>query len=243
MWIKTLNDTLEITYIILWSCSYYSQVYTTIKEKNGDGYSINFQIISLTSTIYLLIYSFYLLTKEINFITIMDSLYSLNCVIIILVQIILTFYYPRKINKIKLSPFLIIFFSLFFIAFYYFVGISYFKTDFDQFLLFIGFSKLNIAVVKYVFQIFLLYDRKNTYGMSIWNFFFDFFGAVLSLFQQFVGLFWVYDIESFNVTRFVLGVVTVFFDFVIFYQYFCLYKKRYNNLAIVKKEDNNRLMD
>ena len=172
----------------------------------------------------------------------MDVIYSINTIIIMTIQIILTLYYPRKINKLNLGPFLIIIFTLCFIAFYYFIGLSFFYTNFDQFLLFIGFSKLNITVVKYCFQIFLLFDQKSTYGMGAWNFLSDFIGAVLSLCEQFIGVFWVYDIDSFNVTRFILGVVTIFFDCVIFYQYFYLYKKR-DSFLEVEKEGENELID
>ena len=119
---------------------------------------------------------------------------------------------------------MIIIVSLLFILFYYFIGLNFFFTDTNQFLLFIGFSKLNITVVKYIYQIYILYDRKNTYGMSIWSFISDFIGGILSLIQQFIGTFFIYGNDSFNVTRFVLGVVTVFFGLIIFYKYFYLYK-------------------
>ena len=239
MWIKALNIILEISYIIIWSSGYYTQVFITIKEKNGEGYSLNFQLMNLISAIYLLIYSLYLLTIELNFVTIMDTLYSIDAVILITIIIILTFYYPRKINKLSLSSFLVITVSVFFILFYYFVGMKYFKTNLNQFLLFIGFSKLNMTVIKYVYQIFLLYDRKNTYGLSYWNFLSDLIGGFLSLFQQFIASYFLYSKESFNITRFALGIVTVVFDIIILYQYFFVYKKRYNDLSMKKNYNSN----
>ena len=232
---QKLNKAFEISYIFLWSFGFYSQIFTTIKKKTGDGYSLNFQIIGLTSTFYLLAYNIYLLKIQKTFITIMDTLYAINTIILMSVQISLSLYYPRKVNKFTWSSFVIIFISVFFLLFYY-LSLSIFHTGFHDFIIFVGFSKLNITIVKYVFQIFLNYDRKNCYGLSIIYFIVDFFGSFFSLSQQSLGLYFFFDLKSFNYTRFFLGIVSIFFDLVIFLQYFFFYPLRYDN---VRREKSN----
>ena len=234
MLIHTLNITFETSYIFLWSFGFYSQIYTTIKKKTGDGYSLNFQIIGLTSTLYLLTYNIYLLNKKKNYITIMDTIYAINTIILMSVQILLCYYYPRKINKLSWSSFVIIFVSILFIFLFY-ISSSFFEIGAREFIIFIGFSKLNITVVKYIFQVFLNFDRKNCFGLSIFYFLSDFFGSFFSLLQQGIGFYFFFDLDSFNYTRFFLGIVSIFFDLIIFIQYFFFYPLKYDNLRKEKK--------
>ena len=179
--LNIFNIIFEITYIFLWSIGFYTQIFTTIKKKNGNGFSLNYQFLFLISSTYFSIYSTYLAFKEPKFITIIDSIYAIQASLIGSILFVLTLLFPRSSNKLSWSSFIIIFSTFFMIFIYYFFFFRNGLCDFYEFFLFIGYSKVNITIVKYLYQIFLNFDRKNTFGFSVYYFLFYFFGAFFSL--------------------------------------------------------------
>jgi cystinosin len=95
---------LEIAYTIIWSVSFYFQVYTTYKSKRGDGYSLDFQFLNIIGFAYYSGYNIYdYLHNNTEAEGIMDMVFSIHALLISIVLVIQTYYYPRKVNKISWS--------------------------------------------------------------------------------------------------------------------------------------------
>jgi uncharacterized protein with PQ loop repeat len=95
---------LEITYTIVWSVSFYCQVYTTWKSKRGDGYSLDFQFLNIIGFGYYSGYNIYdYLHNNTKAEGIMDMVFSIHAFLISVVLVFQTYYYPRKVNKISWS--------------------------------------------------------------------------------------------------------------------------------------------
>ena len=115
-----------------------------------------------------------------------------------------------------------------------------FPTAFNTFRLG-GYCKALITFVKYCPQVYLNFRRKSTVGWSIINIMLDFTGGSCSILQQvfqFVdaGLendHWDFfdpsnSGDAFNIVKFLLGVIAVFFDIIFLVQHYCLYRNRHD---------------
>lgn len=95
---------LEIIYTIVWSVSFYFQVYTTYKTKRGDGYSMDFQVMNILGFGYYAGYNIYdFLHNDTKAEGIMDMIFSIHAFLISIFLVIQTLYYPRKVNKVSWS--------------------------------------------------------------------------------------------------------------------------------------------
>jgi hypothetical protein len=110
--------------------------------------------------------------------------------------------------------------------------------------LWLGYIKLVITVVKYVPQAIMNYRRKSTVGWSIGNIFLDFTGGFLSVLQIFIdgantGNWDVFaGGGSFNIAKFALGFTSMVFDILFFCQHYFIYPNRKDNDAVVQQEDS-----
>jgi cystinosin len=90
----------------------------------------------------------------------------------------------------------------------------------------LGNIKAFLTVVKYAPQAWLNFQRKSTRGLSILQFTLDLTGAVLSLAQLTIDSVHGGDWSAVlaNPAKLALGNVTVFFDLLVFFQHFYLYR-------------------
>lgn len=98
-----------------------------------------------------------------------------------------------------------------------------------------GYNKAVITFLKYMPQVYLNYSRKSTVGWSILNIMLDFTGGSLSILQQVIDMcyrglsdgdwsFFGSGGDAFNIVKFLLGVMSCFFDIIFFIQHFVLYR-------------------
>jgi hypothetical protein len=100
-----------------------------------------------------------------------------------------------------------------------------------------GYCKALITLLKYCPQVYLNYCRKSTIGWSIFNILLDFTGGVFSITQEVIDLTYLgmttgeWDIlgnkgDTFNIVKFFLGVISIFFDVVFMIQHWILYPEK-----------------
>jgi len=91
-----------------------------------------------------------------------------------------------------------------------------------------GYAKAAITFVKYVPQVILNYRRKSTVGWSLANVMLDFSGGVLSMLQLVINSVAFgepfFQPGAFNVVKFILSIMSIFFDSIFMFQHFVLYK-------------------
>ena len=90
-----------------------------------------------------------------------------------------------------------------------------------------GLGKVMITFVKYIPQVVLNIKRKSTFGWAIENILLDFTGGSLSFIQIFIDWFASGNTEQFsgglNVAKFLLGIISMFFDVLFMVQHYCIY--------------------
>ena len=89
----------------------------------------------------------------------------------------------------------------------------------------LGYIKVCTTVMKYGPQVYLNWKRGSTKGWSLTNVVFDCLGGVLSVTQlildsAYSGNWSPMSRQGFNVPKFTLGFVTIFFDLIFVYQFY-----------------------
>lgn len=218
---------LGVAYTIIWSLSFYFQAHLIYKVKHAGGYSLDFQILNIIGFgFYSVSNIYYLMTNESSFSSIMDLAFAVHAFLISVVIMAQTFYYPRYANKGHTSVYLIIGLVIIMTLIYYYLNENYVHGKGKDVWIFMGLSKSLISTTKYMYQIFLNYERQTCHGFSISNIKLDISGGSLSLTQDLLKIF-VLGIDIFseksNIPKFVLSIVVIFFDLAFFFQYYVLY--------------------
>lgn len=91
-----------------------------------------------------------------------------------------------------------------------------------------GYCKAAITFVKYVPQVYLNYARQSTVGWSLANVMLDFTGGSLSMLQIVINALAlgepVFTGDAFNVVKFILSIMSIFFDLIFMFQHYVLYR-------------------
>ena len=218
---------LGVFYTVIWSSSFYFQFFLNIRVKHSDGYSLDYQLFNLIGFTYFSISNFhYLSQNDLSLDSLMDLVFSVHALFITIVILIQTFYYPRYKNRVSYGTYVILLVTLLTSFSYQFFNLRFFGGRASDLWIYVGMSKALLSTIKYFYQIALNYDRKSTYGFSMWNVFFDIMGGSASLAQTLV----VMHINSekilgdkTNLPKICLSVVTIFFDFILIYQHYAHY--------------------
>lgn len=94
--------------------------------------------------------------------------------------------------------------------------------------MFFGYVKVFVTLLKYNPQVHLNFRNQSTEGMSILAFILDFSGGVLSLMQNYLDAY-NYSDQAYiygNLPKLGISFVTLFYDLLLMFQHFVLYKKR-----------------
>ena len=221
---------LGILYTIIWSSSFYFQIALNYKVKHSDGYSLNFQFFNFFGFAYYSVSSWhYLIVQKADIDSIIDLAFALHGFVITIVILGQTFYYPRIVNRLNSGAILILLITIVMSVVYYFLNINVYDGKTSDTWIFIGLSKALLSLVKYLYQIFLNYDRKSTHGFSIINVILDMTGGITSLIQVILKILW-YSEEVFgdktNIPKMALSVVVLLFDLILIYQHYGIYRGR-----------------
>jgi cystinosin len=92
-----------------------------------------------------------------------------------------------------------------------------------------GYAKLLISFLKYSPAVYWNWKRKSTKGWSIFNIILDLVGATFSIASGGLSV-----SNGLNVTKMILAIMTIGYDFIFVIQHYCLY----NDKNKKKREDN-----
>lgn len=107
--------------------------------------------------------------------------------------------------------------------------IGYFEDSYNTFRA-CGYCKAAISFFKYCPQVYLNWKRKSTVGWNIHNIMLDFTGGFFSFIQIVIdsvrkGSFDPFSGgDGFNVVKFFLSIIAMFFDLIFLFQHFVLYR-------------------
>ena len=95
-----------------------------------------------------------------------------------------------------------------------------------------GYCKAAISFVKYCPQVYLNYSRKSTVGFSLANVLLDLTGGILSFVQIWINAAAlgqpVLSGEAFNLVKFILSILSIFFDTIFLIQHYVLYRSSWS---------------
>ena len=112
-------------------------------------------------------------------------------------------------------------------------------------LIYLGWCKVAISLVKYIPQVISNYRRKSTIGWNIHNILLDITGGILSFVQNVIdSIRGTLDIEgqtpTLNIAKFAISFVAVIFDVIFIVQHYILYKNANSDLkGNTQKEENS----
>jgi len=177
-------------------------------------------------------------------VTIQDLLFAYHALAIVIITCIQCLIYPWGESNVSIpTRILVVTYVITAILFYFLTQQSNVIASTSEFnwWLFLGYLKLSISTIKYTPQVYWNYLRKCTVGWSIFNIICDFTGGFFSVAQTVVD---TYNGGGgdFNLVKFLLGNISIFFDIIFMIQHYYLYtennaKEERENLRSMLSED------
>jgi len=243
-WYRNVSAMIGYIYFMCWSVSFYPQLITNYQRKSVKGISTDSYVMLFINNLCYAIYNVFLYWDDgirteykhrhgpNSSITIQsnDVAFSIHGFFLSMILVIQIYYYrgytikPLSCTTITLASATILLCGL------YIVGILLQYSQFSWFdwLYILAFIKLTLTIAFYLPQIYLNRKRKSTEGYNLWFVILDFLGGFLSLMLLFLDSF---DMEKLgditdNWVKLILGVISIVFDGVFFFQHFVLYEQR-----------------
>ena len=268
-----LSHVLGWIYFVAWSVSFYGQVIENYRRRSVSGLNFDFEIYNLvgftTYTIYNIrgYISDNLGTGTIEIQDIIFAVHALTLTLITIIQILYYFDPKDKLQTVSHITITIILVMIWGAVLLVIVesGLEYYdphvkenrKYVFNS-LVYMGWCKVFISLIKYIPQVISNYKRKSTIGWNIHNILLDFTGGAFSFGQNIVDSFRDdFSVTSdgqpkgLNIAKFALSFISMFFDIIFMTQHYILYKDSNSDLGGKKekeKEDDStdpidKLMD
>jgi len=247
-------------YFFVWSISFYGQVYENYKNKSVSGLNFDFEIynfIGFSGYTFYTIYGYCDENMGTGTVAIQDIFFASHALLLTIITIGQIFYYYNKNDKNqKVSPITINILTVMLWGFILLIilehGLKYYdphvkedqKYIFNS-LIYFGWCKVAISLIKYIPQVYLNYKRKSTKGWNIFNILMDFTGGAFSFIQNIID----YERNEFsiekegqnntlNIAKFAISFIAMFFDIIFMLQHYVFYK---NAIPILNEEDINKI--
>ncbi|KAK3920500.1 Cystinosin-like protein [Frankliniella fusca] len=227
-------------YFVVWSVSFYPQIFENWRRKSVVGLNFDFLTLNLTGfTLYSLfncglywipsIQEQYFERNPRSGIPVQpnDIFFGLHAVAVTLITIFQCFLYERGGQSVSIVARSIQ--GAFFIFLFISMLCSVFKVIlWLDFLYYCSYVKLCITLIKYIPQGYMNFRRKSTVGWSIGNILCDFTGGVLSILQMVLDAYNYHDWASIflSPTKFGLGLISIIFDVFFMVQHYILYRNQ-----------------
>lgn len=240
-YLKVFSAIIGWIYFFAWSFSFYPQWILNFRKKSVAGFSLEFALLNVSGFFF---YSLYSVggftyshlgtgTVEPN-----DLLFALHAFFFASVQFTQAFIYERGQQKnFALWAVVLLICEWITLGVVFLlegaIDVGRLPVSFNCFRV-AGYNKALISFLKYIPQVYLNYSRKSTAGWSIINIMLDFTGGSLSILQQVIDMvykgvngegwnFFGSGGDAFNIVKFLLGVMSCFFDTIFLIQHFILY--------------------
>ncbi|MES1909846.1 MAG: hypothetical protein MHM6MM_002540 [Cercozoa sp. M6MM] len=244
------------TFFLSWSMSFYPQVLLNWRRKSVVGYSLDYLTYNITGFVAYSIYCVVTMIQQKRYDEISqsvkpnDTAFAVHAVAVNLFVAFQCMIYERGTQKVspacRNSVILILVIAGYNVLL---AGLGIMKWAVTpasspgelNVVEYFGYVKTYITFIKYVPQAILNVRKKNTIGWSIHMIWFDGFGGVLALSQQFLDA-WNYDDWteiSTNIPKLLISFQTVFFDSLFLIQHYLLYA---NNNRRILEEEKQRAM-
>ena len=243
------SDVFGWIYLIAWSVSFYGQLIENYRRHKVTGLKFDYDVYNLAGFIaysaYTIVGYFY---EEIGtgHIPPQDIFFAVHGVVITIVRLIQICYYYDKNDKnqtvgfITITYIVVLFWGEVVLLVVEFVAGNYNPIENNKFnsIIYLGWVKVFITLIKYMPQVYHNYKRKSTIGWNIHNIILDITGGSFSLGQNLVDSLNKNKTKpvdggsgALNLAKFALSFETIVFDLIFLIQHFCLYKDSNSDLG------------
>ena len=249
-------------YFFAWSISFYGQVIENYRRASVSGLNFDFEIYNLVGFTTYTIYNIRgylddnLGTGTVQIQDIFFGCHALLLTIVTLIQILHYFDPKDKLQTISNVTITIILVMIWGAILLVIVesGLEYYdphvkedrKYIFNS-LVYMGWCKVFISLIKYIPQVVSNYRRKSTIGWNIHNILLDFTGGAFSFGQNIVDTFRdEFSVTSegqpkgLNIAKFALSFISMFFDIIFMTQHYILYKDSNTDIEERQKEKRDQ---
>ena len=247
-----LSAVLGWIYFAAWSISFYGQVIENYRRSSVSGLNFDFEIYNLVGFTTYTIYNIRgfidenLGTGKIQIQDIFFAAHALLLTIVTLCQIL--YYYDKndkdqKISQLTITVILVLIWGAILLVLlenvleYYDPHVKEDRKYIFNSLVYMGWCKVFISLIKYIPQAVSNYRRKSTIGWNIHNILLDFTGGTFSFGQNIIdSIRNEFSITSdtqpkaLNIAKFALSFISIFFDIVFITQHYFLYKDSNSDL-------------
>ncbi|CAJ0573951.1 unnamed protein product, partial [Mesorhabditis spiculigera] len=236
--VDTLCMLVGWAYFVLWSASFYPQIWLNFRRKSVIGMDFNYVFLNvLGNGSYTIFNTLMYFNEQVQAEYLQEQPYSplpvlLNDVVFAAHALIFSFVYAFQAciyerGSQRLHPF------------YYITGVIYIFGSVSVLgLLAVGiitrlqianifsYVKILVTTPMYLPQLYFNYTRKSTSGFAIEAIWLDFSGGVLSFLQMVLQAWNVNDWSNFtgNPVKFALALITMFLDSLFFFQHYIIYR-------------------
>ena len=254
-----LSHVLGWIYFVAWSVSFYGQVIENFRRKSVSGLNFDFEIYNLVGFSTYTIYNIRGYVDDqlgTGIVQIQDIVFACHALLLTIVTIIQILYYfdPKdklqKVSNVTITIILIMLWGAVLLVIlengfeYYDPHVKENRKYIFNSLVYMGWCKVVISLIKYIPQVISNYKRKSTIGWNIHNILLDFTGGVFSFGQNIVdSIRDEFSVTSdgqskgLNIAKYALSFVSIFFDCFFIVQHYILYKDSNSDLGVKKIDD------
>jgi len=246
-------------YFVAWSVSFYGQFIENFRRKSVSGLNFDFEIYNLVGFSGYTIYTVRgylddnLGTGIVQIQDIFFAAHALLLTILTLIQI-LYFYNPKdklqKISNITITIILVLIWGAILLTIVEY-GFEYYDPHVKQdrkyifnSLVYLGWSKVFISLIKYIPQCVSNFKRKSTIGWNIHNILLDFTGGAFSFGQNIIDSCRdAFSVTSegqskpLNIAKYALSFISIFFDIIFMVQHYILFRDSNSDLGEKKLDE------
>ena len=254
-----ISKVLGLSYFLAWSVSFYGQVIENYRRGKVKGLNFDFEIYNFVGFSSYLTYTIRGFIDEnlgTGKVQPEDIGFAGHALLLTIITICQYFYYrdsedkEQKVNHFTITILSVMIWGAFLLILlesilnYYDPHVKKGAKYVFNSLIYLGWCKVIISLIKYIPQVYSNYKRKSTIGWNIHNILLDFTGGILSFIQNII------DYENFslnregesgtlNIAKFAISFVAIFFDIVFMTQHYCLYSDSNSDLNQVSANYEN----
>jgi len=222
-------------FVAAWGAMAYPQIILNFRLKSVEGFKLDYPFLNFSGLLFCSIaYSFVFFTPNLPFdsygygkLSIQDLVFVYHNLFVNLILNVQALIYERGQNKLSTFSKLFVIFAwvsvgVFYLCFQVY-GVLPSSKEVNVFI-YLGYLKVFTSLTKYAPLAYWNYIRKSTQGFSGAAFFFDMTGASFAISQEVIDYI-DGTTETINPVKIILGLVSISYDLVLFYQHFFLYRK------------------
>lgn len=250
--LKYLSEVLGWIYFLAWSASFYGQVIENYRRHKVTGLNFDYIVYNLVGFSGYTTYTIWgYIDTELGTgkITLQDIFFAAHGLLLTIVQLSqIVYYYDKtdknqKVHNFTITILCTMIWGALLLLFiervlgYYNPHITPSSKYVFNSLVYLGWCKVIITLIKYMPQAYSNYKRKSTIGWNIHNMLLDFTGGLFSFLQSFIDTFRDPEYKlreetskALNTAKYALSFITMFFDIIFITQHYILYRNSNSDL-------------